>query len=521
MSSWAQWATSRRVSRPTELPRRRQCFEAGVEDGAQGADGRTREAAPRASLPTSTAPYVVGVHQPICLPPLTHSALSPPTAADFDVYAPWELYEKYESNPRLVGYCTKDDPCSEITADAAAGAPHAPAQRAAVGRGRAGAGAASQARRTWRPHPAPSPVFAPTAPRRAALAAASELLKGDNPAWAAKALQHAKQLYAFASEYPGSYQDSKDDAIIVSQGQCDCVPVAPSAFGQRCFVVLCPSCGAPLPVCRGMRPAAAARERTPQPVHCRETVPTHHAPLPPTTSRSTTAGCTSPRGTRMSWLTPPPCCTTPRVRLGSTAAPVAGGGGCHAARAVVACAAPCVPGPASIRHTLTPATLLTIMPQARSSTRRMPPSGSRTYPSRRPRSWASSSPSPPSSWPRWGLAQGPPCPVACSPRRAACARTVARARSLPASAAGVPQVGPPAHPRLHSHSCLSVPQLDPSNKMYRTAAEKFFNSVRGMHAWAASAQLDTLLAWPATPLPPALPRPAVADLLPPPRRCLP
>lgn len=39
---------------------------------------------------------------------------------DFDNYAPWELYEKYDKQ-RLVGYCTKDDPCSEVTGLAAAG----------------------------------------------------------------------------------------------------------------------------------------------------------------------------------------------------------------------------------------------------------------------------------------------------------------------------------------------------------------------------------------------------------------
>lgn len=87
---------------------------------------------------------------------------------DFDNYAPWELYEKYEKNPRLVGYCTKDDPCSEVTGLAAA-----------------------------------------------ALASASELLRTDNAAWADKALEHAKQLYAFATEYPGSYMDSSDDGVKV------------------------------------------------------------------------------------------------------------------------------------------------------------------------------------------------------------------------------------------------------------------------------------------------------------------
>lgn len=85
----------------------------------------------------------------------------------FDNYAPLELFEKY-SPPRIVGYCTKDDPCSEITADAAA-----------------------------------------------ALAAASVLLKGDNPAWAANALAHAVQLYKFASEYPRSYMDTSDPAVQV------------------------------------------------------------------------------------------------------------------------------------------------------------------------------------------------------------------------------------------------------------------------------------------------------------------
>lgn len=36
------------------------------------------------------------------------------------MYAPVELYEQYAPK-RIVGYCTKDQPCSEITADAAAG----------------------------------------------------------------------------------------------------------------------------------------------------------------------------------------------------------------------------------------------------------------------------------------------------------------------------------------------------------------------------------------------------------------
>lgn len=48
--------------------------------------------------------------------------LSSPTAAAaaFDNYSPWELYEKYVPD-RLIGYCTKDDPCSEVTGLAAAG----------------------------------------------------------------------------------------------------------------------------------------------------------------------------------------------------------------------------------------------------------------------------------------------------------------------------------------------------------------------------------------------------------------
>lgn len=138
---------------------------------------------------------------------------------------------QYAPNKRITGYCTKDQPCSEITADAAA-----------------------------------------------ALAAASQLLKGDNPAWAAKALEHAKQvggagppgpcclaqrllpacalaagrlaagappprvpaachldrsahpptlpfnstrqLYKFATEYPGSYMDSTDPAMLVRTMRC-------------------------------------------------------------------------------------------------------------------------------------------------------------------------------------------------------------------------------------------------------------------------------------------------------------
>ncbi|KAL4428069.1 hypothetical protein ABPG75_002158 [Micractinium tetrahymenae] len=85
----------------------------------------------------------------------------------FDNYAPLELFEKY-SPDRIVGYCTKDDPCSEITADAAA-----------------------------------------------ALAAASLLLKADNPQWAANALAHAVQLYKFATEHQRSYMDTSDPAVQV------------------------------------------------------------------------------------------------------------------------------------------------------------------------------------------------------------------------------------------------------------------------------------------------------------------
>ena len=83
-------------------------------------------------MPESIARCVPRELHPIstCSAPHLHSLCTPsplalhPTStstSDFDNYAPWELYEKYEKNPRLVGYCTKDDPCSEVTGLAAAG----------------------------------------------------------------------------------------------------------------------------------------------------------------------------------------------------------------------------------------------------------------------------------------------------------------------------------------------------------------------------------------------------------------
>ena len=84
---------------------------------------------------------------------------------DFDNWAPVEYWEKY-APPRAVGYVTKDDPGTEIVADAAA-----------------------------------------------TLAAAYTLLKDDDAEWAANAMTHARQLYDFGKTYPGSYSDSKDPAI--------------------------------------------------------------------------------------------------------------------------------------------------------------------------------------------------------------------------------------------------------------------------------------------------------------------
>ena len=49
------------------------------------------------------------------------------------MFAPVELFEKYAPK-RITGYCTQDDPCSEITADSAAGAHGALARIAAVQR---------------------------------------------------------------------------------------------------------------------------------------------------------------------------------------------------------------------------------------------------------------------------------------------------------------------------------------------------------------------------------------------------
>lgn len=50
-------------------------------------------------------------------------------------------------------------------------------------------------------------------PLPAALAAASELLRDDSPAWAAQALEHAQQLYDFATLHPGSYADATDPTL--------------------------------------------------------------------------------------------------------------------------------------------------------------------------------------------------------------------------------------------------------------------------------------------------------------------
>ncbi|PSC73894.1 Serine threonine-kinase 2 19 [Micractinium conductrix] len=86
---------------------------------------------------------------------------------DFDMFAPVELFEKYAPK-RITGYCTQDDPCSEITADSAA-----------------------------------------------ALAVASMLLKADNPEWSANALKHARELYDMSSQFPSSYMDNKDDTMAI------------------------------------------------------------------------------------------------------------------------------------------------------------------------------------------------------------------------------------------------------------------------------------------------------------------
>lgn len=48
---------------------------------------------------------------------------------------------------------------------------------------------------------APGPARSYPVPPPAALAAAYVLLKGDNPAWANVALQHAEQLYTFGVAY--------------------------------------------------------------------------------------------------------------------------------------------------------------------------------------------------------------------------------------------------------------------------------------------------------------------------------
>ena len=194
------------------------------------------------------------------------------------MYAPIELYEKYAPK-RIVGYCTKEQPCSEITADAAAGGRRGGgAGRGVIAQvvGRGGTlglpplcravvlccarppsrptsslescnAAMSCARQPDRSPPAPSPP--PPLASPPALAAASELLKADNPAWSAKALTHARQvgwppapalpclpshlppasqccllpalpcpppsqLYKFATEFPGSYGDINDNGAM-------------------------------------------------------------------------------------------------------------------------------------------------------------------------------------------------------------------------------------------------------------------------------------------------------------------
>lgn len=84
---------------------------------------------------------------------------------DFDYWGPAEYYEKYNP-PRVVGYVTKENPGTEIVADAAA-----------------------------------------------TIAAAVALLGAEAGDWKTTALVHARQLYDFGKKYQGSYSDSKDVGI--------------------------------------------------------------------------------------------------------------------------------------------------------------------------------------------------------------------------------------------------------------------------------------------------------------------
>ena len=86
---------------------------------------------------------------------------------DFDFWGPAEYYDLYNP-PRIIGYVTKDDPGTEIVADAAA-----------------------------------------------TLAAAVTLLVDEDPAWKDNAMKHAVELYAFGKNYPRSYAESKDPGIIM------------------------------------------------------------------------------------------------------------------------------------------------------------------------------------------------------------------------------------------------------------------------------------------------------------------
>lgn len=89
---------------------------------------------------------------------------------DFDYWGPAEYYDQY--NPkRVIGYVTKDEPGTEIVADATA-----------------------------------------------TLASAVALLGDEDPAWKTNALEHAVQLYEFGKKYPKSYMESSDPGIkIMSQ----------------------------------------------------------------------------------------------------------------------------------------------------------------------------------------------------------------------------------------------------------------------------------------------------------------
>lgn len=101
---------------------------------------------------------------------LTPACLASPPCMHCDCAV--EYYESFDPQ-RIVGYATQDDPATEVVADAAS-----------------------------------------------TLAAAVALFQNSTDpadvAWNQKAIEHATQLYNFATTYQKSYQDSKDPGMKVS-----------------------------------------------------------------------------------------------------------------------------------------------------------------------------------------------------------------------------------------------------------------------------------------------------------------